>query len=129
MLREPQSGVERDERVSVHIPIRYRIPLSPEWLTASTENVSRSGILFQSESDVNPGMTMDLILQLPWTSNKVRVGAEVVCRGEVARVEKSSKRICPAIGVAIHRVVGWHFPIPDESRQETDELCPLEKAA
>ena len=129
MLGRPRWGVERDERVSVQIPIRYRLPLSPEWLTASTENVSCSGILFRSDSDVNPGTPIDVILELPWTSNKVRIGAEVVCKGEVARVEKTSKSICPAIAFAIHRVVGWHFPIPDESAQGIEESCPLEKAA
>jgi hypothetical protein len=72
---------------------------------------------------------MDLILELPWTSNKVRIGAEVVCKGEVARVDKTGKRTCPAIAVAIRRVLGWHFPIPGESRQAINESCALAKAA
>ena len=92
----------RAERFQVQLPLRYRLPHSPEWVEARTENVSRTGVLFRSECTFKPTTMVDLRLEIPPTIGN-GAHAEVVCKCEVVRVEQTgSATISPALAVAIH---------------------------
>lgn len=102
-LRRRREGCDRAQRFPIRVPVRYRIPRSPDWFSACTENVSCSGVLFRSECVFEPTTTLDLRLELPRINNKNGVRAEIVCKGEVVRVEQAYPvGIPPAVAVAIH---------------------------
>ena len=91
----------RAARFAVQVPVRYRIPPSPEWFEARTENVSRTGVLFRTECVFRPTTRVDVRLELPPT-NGDGSHAEIVCKGEVVRVEQTrGEGIPPALAIAI----------------------------
>jgi len=93
----------RAKRFPLQIPLRYRLPHTPDWVEARTENVSRTGVLFQSERVFKPTTMVDVRLEIPPTNGN-GAHAEVVCKCEVVRVEQPREsRISPALAVAIHR--------------------------
>ena len=103
MLGGEQEASGRAQRFPIHIPIRYRIPRSQGWLVANTENVSRSGVLFRTECLFDLASTLDLRLELPPTNGN-GVHVEVVCKGEVVRVEQThDAEGSQDVAVAIHR--------------------------
>lgn len=95
-------GVARAHRFPIQAPVLYRISPSASWRMAMTENVSRSGILFRSERMLKPGTSLDLRLEFPWIGENARL-AQIVCKGEVVRAERTSASVSPAIAVAIRR--------------------------
>ena len=102
MIRRSQEAPTRAQRFPVQIPVRYRIPHSPEWFETQTENVSHTGVLFRSECIFQPTTMVDVRLEIPPT-NGDGAHAEVVCKGEVVRVEQTGgARIFPALALAIH---------------------------
>ncbi len=105
MLRKRQEASGRARRFPIHIPVRYRMAHSPEWFDAYTENVSRSGVLFRTERTFEPTTALDIRLELPAVDNGERVRGEVVCKGEVVRMDPSDDRegIPSGVAVAFHR--------------------------
>jgi hypothetical protein len=105
MLRKRQDACGRARRFPIHLPVRYRLARSPEWFKAYTENVSRSGVFFRTDRVFEPTTALDLRLELPVIENGERVRAEVVCKGEVVRMDRSddAEGIPPGVAVAIHR--------------------------
>ncbi len=105
MLRKRQEANGRARRFAIHIPVRYRLPRSPEWFEAYTENVSRSGVLFRTARTFEPTTALDLRLELPPVENGERVRGEVVCKGEVVRMDRpdDGDGIPSGVAVAIHR--------------------------
>jgi len=102
MLRRRQEAPVRAQRFPIHVPIRYRIPRSPDWFMARTENVSCSGVLFRTDCVFEPTTALDLRLELPPINNKHGIRGEVVCKGEVVRMEPTDGvETSPAVGVAI----------------------------
>lgn len=92
---------ERAMRFPVHLPIRYRVPETDEWLEAQTENVSRTGVLFETERMLEPSTVVDVKMEVPSPPGQAS-HAEVICRCEVVRVEPSSPhRIAPVVAVEI----------------------------
>jgi hypothetical protein len=103
MLRKRQGTSGRAPRFPIHIPIRYRIPRSPRWFVACTENVSRSGVLFRTECVFEPTTPLDLRLELPSVDNGDGLHGEIVCKGEVVRMNQPDPvGIPPTVAVAIH---------------------------
>jgi hypothetical protein len=103
MLKKGQEVAGRAKRFPIHVPVRYRIPHSPDWFVACTENVSRSGVLFRTDCVFEPMTTLDLRLELPPLNNNGGTHAEIVCKGEVVRVERDYPvGDSPAIAVAIY---------------------------
>ena len=105
MLRKRQEASGRARRFPIHIPIRYRLPRSPHWFEAFTENVSRSGVLFRTDRVFEPTTDLDLRLELPQVDNGEGVRGEVVCKGKVVRTDRSADRegIPASVAVSIHR--------------------------
>ncbi|MGC9997428.1 MAG: PilZ domain-containing protein [Terriglobia bacterium] len=115
MLRKRQEANGRARRFTIHIPVRYRLPRSPEWFEAYTENVSRSGVLFRTDRTFEPTTALDLRLELPPVDNGERVRGEVVCKGEVVRMDQSDDRdgVPSGVAVAIHRY--WMTQIREQN--------------
>jgi len=101
MLRKRQEASGRARRFPIHIPVRYRLPRSPQWFEAYTENVSRSGVLFRTDRVFEPTTDLDLRLELPPVENGERVRGEVVCKGKVVRMDTADDPAGLPSGVAV----------------------------
>src|SRR5208282_5656587 len=96
----------RARRFNLHLPIRYR-PLGDEsWRPGTTENISRSGLLFQAQELLHPHALLEISLVLP--PEIAGLGAtEVVCRGEIVRsVETRGQGVTPALAA---KILQYHF--------------------
>jgi PAS domain S-box-containing protein len=98
--REKFSSV-RAERFNMHLPLKYRLVGERDWREGTTENISRSGMLFRAEEMVPPNALVEINMVLPVEIAGL-AAAEVICRGEVVRAlgpEKTSQ--LPALAAKI----------------------------
>ena len=85
------SPLQRAQRFTVRIPLHYCQDGGTNWCAGSTENISRSGVLFAAEQPLPPKTAVPMRLLVPPASGEP--GAEIVCRGSIVRV-------IPAHGIA-----------------------------
>ena len=90
----------RARRFNLHLPLRYRLLGEQRWLTGTTENISRSGLLFQAEEMLQPNAQLEINLVLPVEIAGLSA-TEVVCRGEVVRSESAAGTVSPALAAKI----------------------------
>jgi hypothetical protein len=80
--------VSRATRYAIQMPIRFREGGTAEWREGVTVNISRTGILFQSEVNLPPRTLLEMQVILPFEI----VGepkANVLCWGPVVRKDSS----------------------------------------
>jgi len=113
--REKLSSPFRAQRFNLHLPVKYRLLGQNDWREGTTENISRSGMLFRAEELIAPNAQLEINLVLPAEIGGLSA-AEVVCRGEVVRtVEPDSPTVSPALAA---KILQYHFqhgsqPIPE----------------
>ncbi len=96
----------RARRFNLHLPLRYRLLGEQRWLEGTTENISRSGLLFQAEEMLQPNAQLEINLVLPAEIAGL-AATEVVCRGEVVRaVGTPGKGVSPALAA---KILQYHF--------------------
>jgi two-component system cell cycle sensor histidine kinase/response regulator CckA len=96
----------RAQRFQLHLPLRYRRLGENAWHDGTTENISRSGILFTAEESLQPSVMLEINLVLPAEIAGLSA-TEVVCRGEVVRtVEHNGETVSPALAA---RILQYHF--------------------
>ncbi len=87
----------RAPRIIVNVPLRYRVAGQKTWREATTQNISRSGVLFTSNESLEPKVELEINLKLPAELEGIG-GAEVLCRGEVVRsVVPRTTEVSPAL--------------------------------
>jgi hypothetical protein len=64
----------------------FRMPGNDGWGEGTTENISRSGLLFRSSSPLEVGSNIELILEMPHELTG-HDHARVLCEGLLLRVE------------------------------------------
>ncbi|MBZ5687920.1 MAG: response regulator [Acidobacteriia bacterium] len=102
----------RAQRFHLHLPLRYRRLGETQWHVGTTENISRSGLLFQSDDVLQPNSQLEINLVLPAEIAGL-AGTEVVCRGEVVRtVEGKGESVSPALAARILQYHFQHGPLP-----------------
>lgn len=74
----------RAPRFPIQAPLRYRASGDPAWHKGATVNLSRSGVLFSSENEIEPATMMELCIVFP-PEITGGVAANVVCMGPVVR--------------------------------------------
>jgi len=79
-----QGGSARAQRFAIQMPLRYRAMGEIVWHAGSTENISRSGVLFQAEELMEVNTPLDMSFALPAEIGG-EGGAQVLCRGRVVR--------------------------------------------
>ena len=91
----------RAKRFKLQLPLKYR-PIGEEnWRAGTTENISRSGLLFRAEEMVPANVQIEINLVLPPEIAGLSA-AEVVCRGEIVRtMEAESTSMNPALAAKI----------------------------
>jgi len=100
------SCTDRAQRFNLHVPLKYRLVGHVDWREGSTENISRSGMLFRSQGLVPLHSQLEINLVLPWQIAGL-AATEVVCRGEVVRVlERDQFTTFPALAA---KILGYQF--------------------
>jgi len=96
----------RAQRFQLHLPLKYRKLGEDDWRDGTTENISRSGLLFRAEEVISPNVQLEINLVLPPEIAGL-APAEVVCRGEVVRtVEGEASSVSPALAA---KILQYHF--------------------
>jgi PAS domain S-box-containing protein len=91
----------RAQRFALQLPLKYRKLGERDWRVGTTENISRSGMLFRGEELLSPRVQLEINLVLPAEIAGL-TAAEVVCRGEVVRtVESETPSVSPALAAKI----------------------------
>ena len=102
----------RAQRFQLHLPLRYRRLGENEWHVGTTENISRSGMLFQADEMLQPSAQLEINLVLPAEIAGLSA-TEVVCRGEVVRtIEPHGETLSPALAARILQYHFQHGPLP-----------------
>ena len=102
----------RAQRFQLHLPLRYRRLGEKDWHDGKTQNISRSGMLFQADEVLQPSSQLEINLVLPAEIAGLSE-TEVVCRGEVVRtVEGQEGSISPALAARILQYHFQHGPLP-----------------
>jgi CheY-like chemotaxis protein len=83
-LAEKKVPPFRARRFNLHLPLRYRPLGEKSWRPGTTENISRSGLLFQAQELLHPNVQLEISLVLPAEIAGL-AATEVICRGEVVR--------------------------------------------
>jgi DNA-binding response OmpR family regulator len=107
-VRSAESGIAkgrpspfRAQRFKLNLPLRYRQMGQRDWHVGTTENISRSGVLFRAEELISPNVQLEINLVLPPEIAGL-ASTEVMCRGEVVRtVEAETPSMSPALAAKI----------------------------
>ncbi len=111
-VRAREVPPSRAQRFQLHLPLRYRRLGEKDWHVGTTENISRSGLLFQGDDILQPSAQLEINLVLPAEIAGLS-GTEVVCRGEVVRtVEPQGSTLSPALAARILQYHFQHGPLP-----------------
>ena len=96
----------RARRFNLHLPLRYRLLGENNWRPGTTENISRSGLLFQAQELLEPNVQLEISLVLP-SEIAGLAATEVVCRGEVVRsIGPQGPEFPPALAA---KILQYHF--------------------
>jgi PAS domain S-box-containing protein len=96
----------RAQRFNLHLPLKYRMLGEDGWHSGTTENISRSGLLFQAEDPIPATAQLEINLVLPAEIAGL-AAAEVVCRGEIVRtVDAESSTLHPSMAA---KILQYHF--------------------
>ncbi len=110
--RARETPSARAQRFQLHLPLRYRRLGEKEWHVGTTENISRSGMLFEANELLQPSAQLEINLVLPAEIAGLS-STEVVCRGEVVRtVEHRGETVSPALAARILQYHFQHGPLP-----------------
>lgn len=88
LLSMTPATADRATRFVMTLPMRYRCPGSSEWTSGSTVNISRSGVLFESDIALPPGTGLEILVEL---SNDNTALAAVRCSATVIRQEEERR--------------------------------------
>jgi PAS domain S-box-containing protein len=106
VLAEKKIPPFRARRFNLHLPLRYRPLGEKSWRPGTTENISRSGLLFQAQELLHPNAQLEISLVLPAEIAGL-AATEVICRGEVVRsVEAQGQGVTPALAA---KILQYHF--------------------
>jgi CheY-like chemotaxis protein len=98
----------RARRFNLQLPLRYRPLGEKSWHPGTTENISRSGMLFHGEEMLHPNAQLEISLVLPAEIAGL-AATEVICRGEVVRLveaHKEGQSVTPALAA---KILQYHF--------------------
>jgi c-di-GMP-binding flagellar brake protein YcgR len=95
-LKTPNPSERRQqERTPVEVPVKVR-PKNGREMSATTRDLSSSGIFLYSESPLEPGAKLELVVMLP-ASLGLGPGGWTLCQASVVRVEEGNGK---TMGVA-----------------------------
>jgi CheY-like chemotaxis protein len=96
----------RARRFNLNLPVRYRLVGEQNWHEGTTENISRSGLLFRGPETLQPNVQLEINLVLPPEIAGISA-TEVVCRGEIVRsVGSEDPGVSPSLAA---KILQYHF--------------------
>jgi PAS domain S-box-containing protein len=98
----------RARRFNLQLPLRYRPLGEQSWRPGTTENISRSGLLFQAQELLHPNAQLEISLVLPPEIAGLS-STEVICRGEIVRSiqpNAQGRALMPAVAA---KILQYHF--------------------
>jgi PAS domain S-box-containing protein len=110
-VRAREVPATRAQRFQLHLPLRYRRVGETNWREGTTENISRSGMLFKTDEVLQPSSQLEINLVLPAEIAGLSA-TEVVCRGEVVRSIAPQGTVSPALAARILQYHFQHGPLP-----------------
>jgi hypothetical protein len=78
------------------------------WRPGTTENISRSGLLFQAQEALHPNALLEISLVLPPEIAGL-AATEVMCRGEVVRSVGGQGEEAAATPALAAKILQYHF--------------------
>ena len=81
----------RERRLRHVVPVLYRLDWAGEWMEGTSENLSRSGLLFIGSIEPEIGMNIEIKLEMPEELTG-EASSEVICKATVARVTVDHSR-------------------------------------
>ena len=114
----------RERRLKHEVPVLYRAVGTQDWQEGTTENISRSGVLFRSPVSIDPQTKLELKFEMP----KELTGetpAQVVCQATVRRVIESAggKKQTPYFSLAC-AVADYDFAEKNSERAQEPAQAP-----
>jgi PAS domain S-box-containing protein len=98
--------VPRAPRFSMQLPVQYRLTGETQWRHGTTENISRSGVLFRADQPLEPNVCLEFSVELP-TDVFGMAATRILCRGEVVRqVDAAGEDMSPALAA---RILDYQF--------------------
>jgi CheY-like chemotaxis protein len=98
--------VPRAPRFTLQLPVHYRLDGESLWRHGTTENISRSGMLFRTDQPLEPNARLEFSVELP-TDIFGMAATEIVCRGEIVRqVDPIGEDVNPALAA---RILDYQF--------------------
>ncbi len=110
-MRAVETSAARAQRFQLHLPLRYRRLGETKWHQGETQNISRSGMLFEADEVLQPAAQLEINLVLPAEIAGLSA-TEVVCRGEVVRTIEPHGTVNPALAARILQYHFQHGPLP-----------------
>jgi len=106
VLAEKKVPPFRARRFNLHLPLHYRPLGEKSWRPGTTENISRSGLLFQAQEVLHPQAQLEISLVLPAEIAGL-ASTEVICRGEVVRsIGAQGQGPTPSLAA---KILQYHF--------------------
>ena len=97
MSREAEGpSSARAPRYPIQVPLRYRRSGESDWIEGTTENISRSGVLFRGDRDLAAGNHVEMTIRLPAVVY-AGPGGEVLCSGAIVRCEPATATSGPLL--------------------------------
>ena len=88
----------RATRFDLRVPVRYRAFGGDDWHAGSSENMSRTGLLFRADRLLPVSTRIEVLVTLPIGPG----GSEIRCRGRVVRaVPSAAPDSLPALATTI----------------------------
>lgn len=91
-------------RFPMELPVRYRLMREGEWRTGKTANVSRVGVSFEVDENIEPNTLLEISLELPLDLAPAS-SANVIC---LTRVVRSASQQAGTRSVA-GSIVSYYF--------------------
>ena len=96
----------RAPRFTLQLPVHYRLSGEATWRHGTTENISRSGVLFRTDQPLEPNARLEFSVELP-TNVFGMAATEIQCRGEVVRqVDPGEEGTTPVLAA---RILDYQF--------------------
>ncbi len=86
-MNHVMTGSHRAARFALREPLRYRVPGQRAWHKGETKNISRSGLLFEGQYQLEPNtpVEMSFLVRNQFSDRAVAV---ILCAGRVVRTVK-----------------------------------------
>ena len=94
MTNSQEALIARAQRFPLHVPLRFRKSGMAGWQRGKTINISRTGILFQTDDSLPENSVLDIQVSLP-------LKISITCQGTVVRSEKTHF----AVRIRHHRLI------------------------